>query len=325
MKFTKMQGLGNDYVYVNCLKEKPEHPAEAAKRISDRHFGIGSDGLILICPSEKADFEMVMYNADGSRGEMCGNGIRCVAKYVYDNGLTDQTHISVDTLAGVKYLDLTVEDGKAVQIRVDMGEPELRAGKIPILSGAVDEECAVDEEAILGEEILGDDNRLVGEKITEEGDRFPEEDNECSDESDARFIDESIVVDGMEYRMTGVSMGNPHAVVFLEDVKHLDIEKIGPKFENHERFPHRINTEFVRVIDRETIEMRVWERGSGETLACGTGACAAAVASILNGLAERRVTVKLPGGDLLIEWDEKSGRVYMTGPAVTVFEGEIEI
>lgn len=279
VKFTKMQGLGNDYVYVNCLKERPEHPSETAKRVSDRHFGIGSDGLILICPSKTADFEMEMYNADGSRGEMCGNGIRCVAKYVYDHGLTDQTSISVDTLGGVKYLDLTVEDGKAVQIRVDMGQPELRAERIPILGGGASDEV----------------------------------------------IDEAIVVDRMEYRMTGVSMGNPHAVVFLEDVKNLDIEKVGPEFENHERFPKRINTEFVRVIDRQTIEMRVWERGSGETLACGTGACAAAVASILNGLAERKVTVKLLGGDLLIEWDEESGRVYMTGPAVTVFEGEIEI
>ncbi len=281
MRFTKMQGLGNDYVYVNCLEERIENPSETARAVSDRHFGIGSDGLILIRPSEAADFEMEMYNADGSGGEMCGNGIRCVAKYVYDYGLTDKTSISVETLGGIKYLDLTVENGKVALVRVDMGIPELRAEAIPIL-------CETGEE-----------------------------------ENGRKVIREPIVVDGMEYQMTGVSMGNPHAVFFLEDVKGLDIEKIGPKFENHERFPKRINTEFVRVIDRETIEMRVWERGSGETLACGTGACAAAVAAILNGLAERRVTVKLLGGDLLIEWEEETGKVYMTGPAVTVFEGEI--
>lgn len=276
MRFTKMQGLGNDYVYVNCMEEKVENPSEAAKRVSDRHFGIGSDGLILICPSEKADFEMAMYNADGSRSEMCGNGIRCVAKYVYDYGLTDKTSISVETLGGIKYLDLTVEDGKVSLVRVDMGRPEFRADQIPI----------------------------IGE---------------------AEVIDEPIVVDGMEYRITGVSMGNPHAVVFLEDLEGLDIEKIGPKFENHERFPKRINTEFVRVIDRGMIEMRVWERGSGETLACGTGACAAAAASILNGLAERRVTVKLRGGSLTVEWDEESGKIYMTGPAEVVFDGETKL
>ncbi|GFI49741.1 diaminopimelate epimerase [Lachnospiraceae bacterium 62-26] len=278
MKFTKMHGLGNDYVYVNCFEETVENPSEAARYLSDRHTGIGSDGLILICPSDTADFEMRMYNADGSRSEMCGNGIRCVGKYVYDHGLTEKTSISVETLGGIKYLDLTVEDGQAVLIRVDMGEPELRADHIPVVR-----------------------------------------------EAEERVINEAVTVDGREYRMTGVSMGNPHAVVFLEDIKGLDIEKIGPKFENHERFPNRINTEFVRVIDRETIEMRVWERGSGETMACGTGACAAAVASILNGLAERRVTVRLLGGDLLIEWDQETGKVYMTGPAVTVFEGETRV
>lgn len=302
MRFTKMQGLGNDYVYVNCFQEKIENPSETAKWISDRHFGIGADGMILIAPSEKADFEMVMYNADGSRGEMCGNGIRCVGKYVYDYGLTDKTSISVETLGGIKYLDLTVEDGKVALVRVDMGRPELRAGKIPIICKTVDEECVVDEESILGEESAAVKTMAADQ---------------------TQVIDESIVVDGMEYCMTGVSMGNPHAVVFLEDVEGLDIGKIGPKFENHERFPRRINTEFVRVIDRETIKMRVWERGSGETLACGTGACAAVVAAILNGLAERKVTVKLKGGDLLVEWDEESGKVYMTGPAEVVFDGEI--
>lgn len=302
MRFTKMQGLGNDYVYVNCFQEKVENPSETAKRISDRHFGVGADGLILIGPSEQADFEMAMYNADGSRGEMCGNGIRCVAKYVYDYGLTDKTSISVETLGGIKYLDLTIEDGKAVLVRVDMGRPELRAREIPIICEAADGESAADEDSILG-----------GENVTD-GDAAADQ---------MQVIDESIVVDGMEYRMTGVSMGNPHAVVFLEDVEGLDIEKIGPKFEEHERFPRRINTEFVRIIDRERIEMRVWERGSGETLACGTGACAAVVASILNGLAGRKVTVKLKGGDLLVEWDQESGKVYMTGPAEVVFDGEI--
>lgn len=277
MKFTKMHGLGNDYVYVNCFKEKIGNPPEAARILSDRHFGVGSDGLIMICPSEKADFEMEMYNADGSRGEMCGNGIRCVAKYVYDYGLTDKTNISVETLGGVKYLDLTVKDGKAVLIKVDMGRPELKPERIPIVSG-----------------------------------------------SDA-VISEPIVVDGATYRMTGVSMGNPHAVIFVDDVKGLELEAVGPKFENHERFPKRVNTEFARVIDRETVEMRVWERGSGETLACGTGACAVAVACILNGLTEDKVTVRLLGGDLLIEWDKEADKVYMTGPATVVFDGEIQI
>ena len=304
MKFTKMQGLGSDYVYVNCLEEQLENPSEMAKFVSDRHFGIGSDGLILIRPSDAADFEMEMYNADGSRGEMCGNGIRCVAKYVYDYGLTDKTSISVETLGGIKYLELTVEDGMVSLVRVDMGRPKLEAAEVPILCEAVTEECVVDEDSVLG--------GGYAEDIVKIGD--------CR-----KVINEPIVVDGMEYRITGVSMGNPHAVVFLEDVEGLEIEKIGPKFENHERFPKRINTEFVRVIDRETIEMRVWERGSGETLACGTGACAAAVASILNGLAERKVTVKLRGGDLLVEWEEETGKVYMTGPAVTVFEGELYV
>ena len=304
MKFTKMQGLGNDYVYVNCLEEQLENPSEMAKFVSDRHFGIGSDGLILIRPSDAADFEMEMYNADGSRGEMCGNGIRCVAKYVYDYGLTDKTSISVETLGGIKYLELTVEDGMVSLVRVDMGRPKLEAAEVPILCEAVTEECVVDEDSVLG--------GGYAEDIVKIGD--------CR-----KVINEPIVVDGMEYRITGVSMGNPHAVVFLEDVEGLEIEKIGPKFENHERFPKRINTEFVRVIDRETIEMRVWERGSGETLACGTGACAAAVASILNGLAERKVTVKLRGGDLLVEWEEETGKVYMTGPAGTGFEGEVYV
>uniref|UniRef100_UPI00402AEFFA diaminopimelate epimerase n=1 Tax=[Ruminococcus] torques TaxID=33039 RepID=UPI00402AEFFA len=275
MKFTKMQGIGNDYVYVNCLQETIENPSELAKKISDRHYGVGSDGLIMINPSDKADFEMEMYNADGSRGEMCGNGIRCVAKYVYDYGLTDKTSISVETLAGIKYLDLTVEDGKVVLVKVDMGKPMLRPEEVPVVSEK--------------EEV----------------------------------IDEPITVDGQEYRMTCVSMGNPHAVVFIDqDVKEFPLETVGVKFENHERFPKRVNTEFVNVLDRHTVQMRVWERGSGETLACGTGACAVAVACALNGLTEDEVTVKLLGGDLQIKWDREKNTVYMTGPAEVVFDGE---
>lgn len=277
MKFTKMHGLGNDYVYVNCFEEKIDNPPAVARFVSDRHFGIGSDGLIMINPSKTADFEMEMYNADGSRGEMCGNGIRCVAKYVYDYGLTDKTQISVETLGGIKYLDLTVEDGKVSLVKVDMGKPELEADLIPIISER------------------------------------------------EQVIDEPIEVDGKEYHMTGVSMGNPHAVIYVDDIKGLDMEKIGPKFENHERFPKRINTEFVHCIDRQTVEMRVWERGSGETLACGTGACAVAVSSILNNLTDTRVTVKLLGGDLQIEWDREKDRVFMTGPATVVFDGVIDI
>ena len=277
MKFTKMHGLGNDYVYVNCFEEKIDNPPAVARFVSDRHFGIGSDGLIMINPSKTADFEMEMYNADGSRGEMCGNGIRCVAKYVYDYGLTDKTQISVETLGGIKYLDLTVEDGKVSLVKVDMGKPELEADLIPIISER------------------------------------------------EQVIDEPIEVDGKEYHMTGVSLGNPHAVIYVDDVKGLDLEKIGPKFENHERFPKRINTEFVHCIDRQTVEMRVWERGSGETLACGTGACAVAVSSILNNLTDTQVTVKLLGGDLQIEWDREKDRVFMTGPATVVFDGVIDI
>lgn len=278
MKFTKMQGLGNDYVYVNCLKEKIDDPSATARFVSDRHFGIGSDGLIMINPSDVADFEMEMYNADGSRSEMCGNGIRCVAKYVYDYGLTDKTSISVETLGGIKYLDLIVEDGKVSLVKVDMGKPVLEPEKVPVI---------------------------------------------VEDKAQTELVNAPIIIDGKEYRMTSVSMGNPHTVVYMDDVKGLDIESIGPKFENHKRFPNRVNAEFVKVIDRQTVEMRVWERGSGETLACGTGACAVAVSSILNGFTEDKVTVKLLGGDLLIEWDKETGHVYMTGPAAVVFDGEI--
>ncbi len=277
MKFTKMHGIGNDYVYVNCFKEEVPDPSQTAIKVSDRHFGIGSDGLILIKPSDVADGKMEMYNADGSQGAMCGNGIRCVAKYMYDYGLTDKTSISVETKSGIKYLDLTVENGKVSTVKVNMGAPILKAADIPVL---------------------------------------------CDTE---QMVDQPVTVDGKEWKMTCVSMGNPHAITYIEDVKNLDIEKIGPKFENHPIFPDRVNTEFVKVIDRKTVEMRVWERGSGETLACGTGACATAVACILNGLTEDEVTVKLLGGDLTIFWDRKENLVYMTGSATTVFDGEIEL
>lgn len=277
MKFTKMHGIGNDYVYVNCFSEKVGDPSEVAKIVSDRHFGIGSDGLILIKPSEKADFEMEMYNADGSQGAMCGNGIRCVAKYVYDYGLTDKTSITVDTKSGVKYLDLTVEQGKVKEVRVNMGAPVLDAEKIPMI--------------------------------------FPK----------SPVVSQPLNVGQEIYEVTAVSMGNPHAVVYMDDVKHLDIEKIGPGFEKHKAFPEGVNTEFVRIIDRKTVEMRVWERGSGETLACGTGACAVAVASVLNGYTEEHVLVHLLGGDLKIFWDREENLVYMTGPAAVVFDGEIDL
>lgn len=279
MKFTKMHGCGNDYIYVNCLEETVEHPEETAKLVSDRHFGIGADGLILICPSKKADVRMKMYNMDGSEGNMCGNGIRCVAKYVYDHGMTEKTQISVETNAGIKYLDLQVEDGKVKTVTVDMGMPVLKPEEIPVTAEA-------------GKE---------------------------------RLVDEPLMVDGKEYRITCVSMGNPHAVVFVEDTKGVEIEKIGPEFEHHGRFPDRINTEFIHVISRKEIDMRVWERGSGETLACGTGACASVCACILNGFTEDEVLVHLLGGDLTIRYDREKEHIFMTGPAVTVFEGEIAI
>jgi diaminopimelate epimerase len=272
-----MHGCGNDYVYVNCLEEMIPEPEKTAVFVSDRHFGIGSDGLILICPSEVADFRMAMYNADGSQGQMCGNGVRCIAKYVYDYGLTDKTQISIETKGGIKYLDLTVEEGKVVSVKVDMGAPVLEAARIPILS----------------------DN--------------------------AQVIDEEIIVNGTPYHMTGVSMGNPHAVVFVEDTACLDLEQIGPFFEHHPRFPERINTEFVEVLGPKEINMRVWERGSGETLACGTGACASAVACVLNHKTEDHLTVHLRGGDLELFYDRQNNTVWMTGPATVVFDGEINL
>lgn len=279
MKFTKMHGIGNDYVYVNCFEETVKNPVEVAKFVSDRHFGIGSDGLILIKPSEIADVEMDMYNLDGSQGAMCGNGIRCVAKYSYDYGLVDKTQISVATKSGIKYLDLTVEDGKVSMVKVNMGAPILEAKDIPTIA------------------------------------------------EDGQIIAEPLEVNGKTYEITAVSMGNPHAITYVDEVADLDLEKIGPDFEFHPFFPNRVNTEFVKVIDRHTVQMRVWERGSGETMACGTGACAVAVASILNHKVDgdAPVTVKLLGGDLEIFWDRKANLVYMTGPATTVFDGEIDI
>lgn len=278
MKFTKMHGLGNDYVYVNCFRENVENPSEVSKMVSDRHFGIGSDGLILIKPSDVADFRMDMYNADGSQAEMCGNGIRCVGKYVYDYGLTDKTSVSVETLAGIKYLDFQVEHGKVDQITVDMGKPELKAELVPVVS------------------------------------------------EQEQVINETIHAAGKDWKMTAVSMGNPHCVIFIEEpVKDFPLEEVGPQFESHERFPKRVNTEFIQVLDRKTVNMRVWERGSGETMACGTGACASAVAAILCGYTEDEITLHLLGGDLKVRWDREEDRVYMTGPATVVFDGEIDL
>lgn len=266
MKFTKMQGIGNDYVYVDCFHETVEHPEETAIKVSDRHFGIGSDGLILIKPSKIADCQMDMYNLDGSRGAMCGNGVRCVGKYAYDHHLVDKAQISVETASGIKYLDMEVKDGKVTAVTVDMGSPEQTSE-----------------------------------------------------------LFEAIEVEGKTWNFIGISMGNPHAVLFVEDTSGVKLEKIGPKFEHHERFPDRTNTEFIQVVDRGHIKMRVWERGSGETLACGTGACASAVASILAGYTDDTVEVELLGGPLTITWDREKNTVYMTGPAVEVYNGEIEL
>ncbi|MCD8142852.1 MAG: diaminopimelate epimerase [Clostridiales bacterium] len=275
MNFIKMHGCGNDYVYVDCTREPLADPSGVARLVSDRHFGIGSDGLILICPSDVADFRMAMYNADGSEGAMCGNGIRCVAKFVYDEGLSPKTELAIETKAGIKYLSLTVENGKVSQVRVDMGAPSTLASDLPVVG--------------LGDEVIG----------------------------------QPVSVGGREWVMTCVSMGNPHAVVWCDDVKYLPIEQFGPLFEHHPMFPDRVNTEFVRVMDRQNLEMRVWERGAGETWACGTGACATAVAACRNGLCDSLVTVHLLGGDLTIQVTEDT--VLMTGPATTVFRGEIDL
>ena len=277
MKFTKMHGCGNDYVYVNLFEETVEDAPKLATVVSDRHFGIGSDGVITIGPSEVADFRMRIYNADGSEAEMCGNGIRCVAKYVYDHKLTDKTEIAVETGAGIKTLTLFTENEKVQQVRVDMGEPILEPSQIPVLSNK---------------------NPVIAD---------------------------SIFVGNMEWRMTCVSMGNPHAVVFVKDVANFPIEQFGPLFEKHERFPKKTNTEFVQVISRTEVSMRVWERGSNETWACGTGTCATVMACIMNGYTENKVLVHLRGGDLTIEYDPNTKHIFMTGPATEVFHGEIEM
>ena len=277
MKFTKMHGCGNDYVYVNCFEETVDDRPGLARFVSNRNFGIGSDGLICICPSDVADFKMDMYNLDGSYSPMCGNGIRCVAKYVFDKGLTDKTTITVETGGSVKTLDLNIEDGKVKTVRVDMGSPELRPQFIPIA------------------------------------------------EHGRNFINRSVIVDQDEYFVTALSVGNPHAVVFVPNVDEIDIKTLGPKFENHPLFPERVNTEFVQIVDKNTLKMRVWERGSGETLACGTGSTASLVAAALNGHTGNSATIQLLGGELFIEWDRDKNKVYMTGPAVIVFDGELYI
>lgn len=278
MEFTKMHGTGNDYVYVNCMEQELPNPGAISEYISHRRFGIGSDGLIMICKSDVADFKMRMFNADASEGKMCGNGTRCIAKYVYDKGLTDKTEITLETNSGIKYLTLFPENGKVEFVEVDMGKAILTPKDIPVNS---------DKE---------------------------------------RFISEPVEVDGKEYKITCVSMGNPHAIVYMDDIKDLDLEKIGPSFENHKLFPDRINTEFIEVIDSHTLNMRVWERGSGETFACGTGACASVVASVLNGYCnhDEEVTVHLRGGDLKITWNS-DGTVIMKGPAALICDGDIDV
>ncbi|MDD4494473.1 MAG: diaminopimelate epimerase [Eubacteriales bacterium] len=278
MKFTKMHGLGNDYIYVNLFEEKVENPEEVSRFVSDRHFGIGSDGLVLIMPSDKADFRMRMFNSDGSEAEMCGNAIRCVGKYVYENGMTAKDSITVETLAGIKTLQLFIKEGKVEAVRVDMGEPILKPELIPVASSKLD-----------------------------------------------KFIAQPVKAGQHEFKVTCVSMGNPHAIIYMDNIDDLEIEKVGPLMEHNEIFPKRTNTEFVEVIDDKTLKMRVWERGAGETLACGTGACAVLAASVLNGVSQSRAIVMLKGGNLDIEWCEKDNHVYMTGLTVKVFEGTIDI
>ncbi len=278
MKFTKMHGIGNDYIYVNCFEEKVDNPEKVSIYVSDRRKGIGSDGLVMIMPSDKADFRMRIFNADGSEAMMCGNATRCIGKYVYDKGLTDKTEITLETNSGIKYLTLFPENGKVEFVEVDMGKAILTPKDIPVNS---------DKE---------------------------------------RFISEPVEVDGKEYKITCVSMGNPHAIVYMDDIKDLELEKIGPSFENHKLFPDRINTEFIEVIDSHTLNMRVWERGSGETFACGTGACASVVASVLNGYCnhDEEVTVHLRGGDLKITWNS-DGTVIMKGPAALICDGDVDV
>ena len=275
IKFTKMQGLGNDYVYIDAINQKIENMSYLAKFVSDRHFGIGSDGLILICKSDIADFKMRMFNSDGSEAEMCGNGIRCVGKFVYDKGLTNKTTLTIETLAGIKTLKLNTKEGKVETVRVDMGEPILDPEKIPVIS----KENPVKNLLLKAED--------------------------------------------KEFKFTCVSMGNPHAITEVENTEKFDVEKYGKILEIDKAFPNKTNVEFIQILDKEHIKMRVWERGAGETLACGTGACATAVACYLNGKTNRKVEIELLGGILYIEWNEKDNHIYMTGPAVTVFEGSM--
>ncbi|MBB6623102.1 diaminopimelate epimerase [Clostridium gasigenes] len=274
MNFTKMNGIGNDYIYFNCINEELKDPEKVSIILSDRHFGVGGDGIVLILKSETSDFKMRIFNADGSEAKMCGNGIRCVGKYVYEKGLTKKDFIKIDTLSGVKLLKLTIENDEVVSIGVNMGEAILNSREIPVLH------------------------------------------------SQENIINEKITIDEIDYYITCVSMGNPHCVVFIDDIDNLDLKTIGPKFENHAMFPDRINTEFVEIIDENTVKMRVWERGSDETLACGTGACAVVVASVLNNYCKKDndITVKLLGGDLTIKY-QSDGFVYMTGTADFVFDG----
>ena len=280
LKFTKMHGIGNDYVYINAIDQKIDNPNALAKKLSDRRFSIGGDGVILICESDVADAKMRMFNADGSEGKMCGNGVRCVGKYVYDNLIEDKSRdtVSIETLSGIKTMKVTTTDGKAELLEVDMGKAELKASEIPVIY-----------------------------------------------EGEENVIAKPLVVNGKEHIVTCVSMGNPHCVTFVYDVDSLELEKIGPYFEKHSAFPEQVNTEFVKVIDDKTLQMRVWERGSGETWACGTGACATAVAAVENGYCKKGedITVHLRGGDLVINYTDE--RVLMTGPATKVFDGEIEV
>lgn len=273
MIFTKMHGLGNDYVCINCFRERVEDPSGFARTLCDRHYGIGADGLILICPSKMSDFKMEIYNSDGSVAGMCGNGIRCLGKYVYDYRLTGKETLSIETKSGIRNMHLHIQDGKACGAMVDMGVPRLNAHSIPILS----------------------EKDLV--------------------------INDPIEVQKKNYRMTGISMGNPHAVIFLEEINGISLEETGRELEFHPRFPERANIEFCHVTARDRMEIRVWERGVGETLACGTGACAAVVASVLNDLTDEEVIVKLLGGELSVRWDRKVNHVFLEGPAVKVFDG----
>ena len=277
MKFTKMHGLGNDYIYINCFLEKVDTPSNLAIKLSDRHFGVGSDGLVLIEKSDTCDFKMSMYNADGSQAEMCGNATRCIGKYVYERKLTNKTNISLETLAGIKYLKLNVVNDIVTSVTVDMGEPILESSLIPVNSDT------------------------------------------------EKFINQPLTVDDKTFNITCVSMGNPHAISYVDNVSEFPVEYWGKKIENHELFPKKTNVEFIEVLDKDTLKMRVWERGTGETLACGTGACASLVASVLNGRCNNRATLKLLGGDLIIEWDKSNNHIYMTGPATFVFDGTINI